>query len=114
MNVCESGIAAVLAQDLVPGETVAIEVQLSPVSAPLRTRAMVRYQDKLSSGLEFMGLPAEQREAIRSGPGRPKLMRAPLCLRLKMSWLGQLIEEPSAAPPVAVPPRRERSDARWD
>lgn len=66
VNVCESGIAAVLAQELVPGESVAIEVQLSLGSPPLRARAVVRYQDKLRSGLEFVALTAGQREAIRS------------------------------------------------
>ena len=65
LNVCERGIAAVLAQELVPGETVAIEVQLSSVAAPLQTRAIVRYQDKLRIGLEFVGLSSLQREAIR-------------------------------------------------
>ena len=66
VNVCERGIAAMLAQELVPGESVAVEVQLSLVSAPLRARAVVRYQDKLRSGLEFVALSAEQREAIRN------------------------------------------------
>ena len=66
VNVCERGIAAMLAEELVPGEAVAIEVQLSPVAAPLRTRAIVRYQDKLRSGLEFVGLSADQRAAIRN------------------------------------------------
>ncbi len=66
VNVCEKGIAAILAQELVPGEAVAVEVQLSHVTAPLRARAIVRHQDKLCSGLEFVGLPAEQREAIRN------------------------------------------------
>ena len=65
LNACERGIAAMLAQELVPGEAVAIEVQLSDGEAPLRTRAIVRYQDKLCSGLEFMGLSANQRAAIR-------------------------------------------------
>ena len=65
LNVCERGIAAMLAQELVPGEAVAIEVQLTDATAPLRTRAIVRYQDKLCSGLEFMGLSANQRAAIR-------------------------------------------------
>jgi TonB family protein len=65
LNVCERGIAAMLAQELVLGETVAIEVHLSPVSAPLQARAIVRYQDKLRSGLEFVGLSADQRGAIR-------------------------------------------------
>ena len=54
-----------LAQELVPGEAVAIEVQPSLVTPPLRTRAIVRYQDKLCSGLEFVGMSADQRAAIR-------------------------------------------------
>ncbi len=66
VNVCESGIAAMLSQELVPGETVAIEMQLSPVTAPLQTRAVARYQDRLRIGLEFVGLPPEHHEAIRS------------------------------------------------
>jgi TonB family protein len=66
VNVCERGIAAMLAQELVPGETVALEVQLSLVAAPLRTRAIVRHQDKLRSGLEFVGLTADQRDVIRN------------------------------------------------
>jgi TonB family protein len=65
VNVCERGIAALLAGELVAGETVGIEVQLPLVSDALRTRALVRYQDKLRCGLEFVGLSAEQRAAIR-------------------------------------------------
>lgn len=66
VNVCERGIAAILAQELTPGEAVAVEVQLSHATAPLRARAIVRHQDKLCSGLEFVALPPEQREAIRN------------------------------------------------
>ncbi len=65
VNVCERGIAAMLAGELVPGEAVGIEVHLPLVADALRTRAMVRYQDKLRCGLEFVGLSAEQRAAIR-------------------------------------------------
>ncbi len=54
-----------LAHELAPGEAVAIEVQLPLVTPPLRTRAIVRYQDKLCSGLEFVGMSADQRAAIR-------------------------------------------------
>src|SRR5260370_6401630 len=61
VNVCERGIAAVLAGELVPGEAVGIEVRLPLVADSLRTRAMVRYQDKLRCGLEFVGLSPEQR-----------------------------------------------------
>jgi TonB family protein len=66
VNVCERGISAMLAGELIAGETVGIEMQLPTVSAPLRTRAMVRYQDRLRCGLEFVGLSAEQRTAIRN------------------------------------------------
>jgi len=65
VNVCERGIAAMLAGELIPGEAVAIEVRLPLAADPLRTRATVRYQDRLRYGLEFVGLTAEQRAAIR-------------------------------------------------
>jgi TonB family protein len=65
LDVGERGIAAMLAGELMPDETVAIEVLLPLMSEPLRTRARVRYQDKLRCGLEFVGLSAEQQAAIR-------------------------------------------------
>ena len=65
VNVCERGIAAMVAGELVPGESVGIEVQLPLVPEPLRTRATVRYQDRLRCGLEFVALSAEQRSSIR-------------------------------------------------
>jgi TonB family protein len=65
VNFCESGIAAMLAGELTPGEAVGLEVHLPLVADPLRTRATVRYQDKLRCGLEFVGLSPEQRAAIR-------------------------------------------------
>jgi TonB family protein len=65
VNVCERGISAMLAGELVTGEAVGIEVQLPQATTTLRTRAMVRYQDRLRCGLEFVGLSADQRGAIR-------------------------------------------------
>jgi TonB family protein len=65
LNICEGGVAAVLAGELLPGETVALELRISMVVEPLRTRAIVRYQDKLQCGLEFVGITPEQRAAIR-------------------------------------------------
>src|SRR5579872_3385811 len=65
VNVCERGIAAVLAAELAAGESVGVEVRLSPATEPLRTRATVRYQEKLRYGLEFMTISPEQRTAIR-------------------------------------------------
>jgi protein TonB len=65
VNLCERGIAAVLAGELIPGETVGIAVQLPLFPEPLRTRATVRYWDKLRCGMEFVALSAEQRASIR-------------------------------------------------
>jgi hypothetical protein len=72
VNVCERGIAAMMAGELVPGEAVGIEVQLPLLADPLRTRALVKYQDRLRCGLEFIGLSAEQRAAIQDWAIRAK------------------------------------------
>ena len=65
LNVCERGIGAILAGELIPGETVELEVWLPPKGQPLRTRAKVRYQDELRCGLEFLAATGEDRAAIQ-------------------------------------------------
>jgi TonB family protein len=65
VDASEDGLAAMLAGELTPGETVGIQVQLPAMPGPLRTRAKVKYQDKLRCGLEFLWLSAEERTAIR-------------------------------------------------
>ncbi|MGH9497494.1 MAG: TonB family protein [Candidatus Sulfotelmatobacter sp.] len=65
VDLCERGIAAVLAGDLAPGEHVGVEVRLSAEAQPLRTRAMVRYQERLKCGLEFTAITPDQRSVIR-------------------------------------------------
>ena len=65
MNVCERGIGVVLAGELNPGESVGVEFRLSAATDPLRTRATVRYQEKLRYGLEFVAISPEQRSSIR-------------------------------------------------
>ncbi len=65
LNVGERGLAAILAGELASGESVGIELWLPPAAQPLRTRATVRYRDKLQYGLEFTAISAEQRNAIR-------------------------------------------------
>lgn len=66
LNVCERGIGAILAGELKIGESVGIEIQLSDSGEPLRTRATVRYQDKLRHGLEFTAISSAHRNAIRN------------------------------------------------
>ena len=65
LNLCERGLGAVLAGEMIPGETVGVEVHLPTATEPLRARALVRYQDHLRCGLEFVGLSAAQQAAIR-------------------------------------------------
>ena len=65
VNLGERGIGVMLAGEVAPGEIVNIEVPLPLVAGLLRTRAVVRYQDKLRCGLEFVELTASQRVAIR-------------------------------------------------
>lgn len=66
LNLCERGVAAVLAGEMIPGEPVGVEVHLPLSPEPLRARALVRYQDHLRCGLEFVGLSPEQQAAIRT------------------------------------------------
>jgi len=66
VNLGEGGVAAVVAGELMPGEAVGVEILLPTAVEPLRARAMVRYHDKLRSGMEFIGLTAKQQAAIRN------------------------------------------------
>jgi len=65
LNVCERGMAAMLAGEVIPGESVGIAVRLSQPFDVLQARAVIRHQDKLRCGMEFMGLSPEQRAKIR-------------------------------------------------
>jgi len=96
VNVCERGISAMLAGELVPGEAVGIEVQLPLLADSLRTRAMVKYQDKLRCGLEFVGLSAEQRAVIRDW-----------AKEAKAETQSETVVSPPPAPVSAAPAKKE-------
>ena len=72
VNLCECGLAAVLAGELLPGEAVGVEVRLPLTADSLRTWALVRHQDTLQCGMEFVGLSAEQQAAIRHWTAQSK------------------------------------------
>lgn len=65
VNLCERGIAAVLAGELIAGETVGMEIRLEGSAEPLRTRALVRHHHRLRCGMEFLALSSQQQSAIR-------------------------------------------------
>ena len=72
VNLGEGGVAAVVAGELMPGEAVGVEILLPTAVEPLRARAMVRYHDKLRSGMEFVGLTAKQHGRDSQLGGRRK------------------------------------------
>jgi TonB family protein len=72
VNLSEGGVGAWLAGELLPGETVGVQIELPAATAPLRTRALVRHHDKLRYGMEFVGLPEESQAAIRNWVGSAK------------------------------------------
>jgi TonB family protein len=78
INLSEGGVGVVLAAELVTGEAVGVELQLPEQAQPLRWRAVVRYQDKLRCGMEFSGLSAEQRAAIRNCTEKLKAVPEPV------------------------------------
>jgi TonB family protein len=90
VNLGERGIAAMMAGELMPGETVGLEVRL-PQADPFVTRAMVRYQDKLRCGLEFVGLSAEQRASIRDWAKDAKALDPEVHLSA-VSGIAQIVE----------------------
>jgi TonB family protein len=65
-NLCEQGIAVVLAGDVVTGDEVAIALQLPHLPVPLRMRAVVRHHNDLSCGMEFVAPNHEQQAVIRA------------------------------------------------
>ncbi len=90
-DLSEAGVGAIVAGELIPGQQVAVELRLPNVGVPVRSRAIVRYQQRLRCGLQFVGLTPEQREMIRYWASRIPAKNA---LQTK--------EEPSpAAPPPA-------------
>jgi TonB family protein len=65
VDVGENGVAAVIAAELRPGDLVGLEFRLPSVGTRLRAKAVVRHQERLRCGLEFLGLSLEQRAMIR-------------------------------------------------
>jgi hypothetical protein len=61
----EDGVGATITQTLVPGEVVWLEMSLPHELLPLKIRALVRYQDGLRHGFEFLGRTDEQKAALR-------------------------------------------------
>ncbi|HWZ75192.1 MAG TPA: TonB family protein [Candidatus Sulfotelmatobacter sp.] len=115
VNVCERGVAAIIAGELVTGESVGVELHLRPLAEPLRTRALVRYQDKLRCGLEFVALSAEQRASIRDWAREARAIAEDPSVSVTANPLEQRENEPrksSDARISAKPPSRAKRKRR--
>lgn len=64
LNLGSGGIGAAIAAELFPGQSVGVEFHLPYVGLPLQTRALVRHQESLHYGLQFLGLTAEQQAML--------------------------------------------------
>ncbi len=105
-DVSEGGVGAMVAGELTAGQQVAVELRLPNVGLPLRARALVRYQDKVRCGFEFVGLAPDEREMIRYWSQRVIAeSAAPVLEGAK--------KEPAPAPAGPFPaPRREMRKIR--
>ena len=109
VDLCERGVAAVLAGEVVLGEAVGVELQLTHMTDPLRARAMVRHQEKLCCGMEFVGLSTTQQAAIREWAEQISTEIEPAAQIAEPEPVKEVSID-SAAPPTA-PLRRWRP--RW-
>ena len=64
-RLAEGGLSAVMAGELVPGETAALEFWLPVGPDPLQLRAVVRYRRGFHHGFQFLDPTPAQRQAIR-------------------------------------------------
>src|SRR5436853_6717245 len=53
LNVCERGLGAIVAGELLTGEAVGVEIRLVATGDPFIMRATVRYHDKLQHTQEY-------------------------------------------------------------
>lgn len=65
VDVSEGGLSVILAGELHATQTVAVDFRLSEHALRIRARALVRHQQLLHYGLEFLGLTDEQLESLR-------------------------------------------------
>jgi hypothetical protein len=64
-DLSEDGLGAIIAGDLSTGQQIGIELRLPHVNVPVQARALVRHDQGLRFGLQFLKLTPEQREMIR-------------------------------------------------
>jgi hypothetical protein len=64
-DLSEDGVGAIIAGDLTTGQQIGIELRLPHINVPVQARALIRHDQGLHFGLQFLKLTPEQREMIR-------------------------------------------------
>src|SRR5215471_16490517 len=100
LNLSERGLAAILAGDLLPGETVGVEIRLPMAADSLRARALVRHQESVCCGMEFLSLSPEQQAAIRHWA---ELSKAPIAPEIPSAAVHEAPDPAVDAPDLSAP-----------
>jgi hypothetical protein len=113
VDVGEGGLGAVLAAELFPGELVGVEFRL-PDSGMVLAKARVCYQERLRCGLQFLSIPAEQREMLGAWTLDMPPRRTPVAAPPKPSIPSRPVNRAEPALPkfLADSARRAESTAR--
>jgi protein TonB len=108
VDVGGGGMCAIIAGEVRPGDSVAVEFQFPDAGGPIRAQAAVRHQARLRCGIEFLGLSVEQQAMVRSWERRMAEEQPQTQLSPDIA----LPEATTSQPPVDTPPRPRRMPRR--
>jgi TonB family protein len=93
LNLSETGLAVILAGEVPPGQSVGVEMVLPHTGLPVHLKALVRHQEQLRCGVEFVAMTTEQREVLHGWVKR-------VGVELPQSPPATAPEEPSPSAPL--------------
>jgi TonB family protein len=107
LDLSEAGMAAIVAGEVAPGDTVGVEFRLPDAGIPFQAKAVVRHQARLRCGVEFVGLSVEQQATIRSWSQSGAVERS----RADLQALSPIAPKPPL--PVAEHQHRQWLTGKW-
>jgi PilZ domain len=109
VDLCEGGIAVVLAGEVRPADSVGVEFLLPDLGLGLQAKAVVRHHAPLRCGFEFRGLTRHQQAVIREWVRQRMQAKS----EQKASVAGQELEDEESDLPSALGELRQRIAPRW-
>jgi len=117
VDLCEGGLSAILAAELLPGELVGVEFQL-PHAGPVLAKARVCYHTRLRYGLQFLAISSEQRAMIefwtrdaKKAPERPKVENTVQPVQVRQEHTAVHVTPPAFA--RQIPKEQQARAARY-